>query len=94
MVAGELPVCLCGDRSGITLVQFGTAQRQVAGGGTGGGMAAAVTGELRDCRGIHTDKQLAVCTDTGKALKRFWPRHFFVAFYAVHLALLGALATL
>lgn len=80
-------------------------------------MAAAVTGELRDCRGIHTDKQLAglpggeyhgaggiralwavmvlaVCTDTGKALKRFWPRHFFVAFYAVHLALLGALATL
>ncbi|MGE0973337.1 TraX family protein (plasmid) [Klebsiella sp. WOUb02] len=38
---------------------------------------------------------LAVCTDTGKTLKRFWPRHFFAAFYAVHLVLLGGgLATL
>ncbi|MGE0969616.1 TraX family protein [Klebsiella sp. WOUb02] len=37
---------------------------------------------------------LAVCTESGKTLKRFWPRHFFAAFCAVHLALLGGLATL
>lgn len=32
---------------------------------------------------------LMVCSTTGEAVRRFWPRHFFVMFYAVHLAVLG-----
>lgn len=32
---------------------------------------------------------LAVCSDIGRSVRRFWPRHFFVMFYAVHLAVLG-----
>lgn len=35
---------------------------------------------------------VGVCSDTGKHVKRFWPTHFFVLFYTVHLALLGILA--
>lgn len=37
---------------------------------------------------------LMVCSSVGKNLKRFWPRHFFVMFYAVHLAVLGIVATM
>lgn len=32
---------------------------------------------------------LIVCSSAGEHVKRFWPRHFFVMFYAVHLAVLG-----
>ena len=32
---------------------------------------------------------LIVCSSAGERVKRFWPRHFFVMFYAVHLAVLG-----
>jgi hypothetical protein len=32
---------------------------------------------------------LMVCSSVGEGVKRFWPRHFFVMFYAVHLAVLG-----
>ena len=32
---------------------------------------------------------LMVCSSVGGEIKRFWPRHFFVMFYAVHLAVLG-----
>ena len=35
---------------------------------------------------------VAVCADTGKQVKRFWPADFFVLFYVVHLAVLGILA--
>lgn len=28
----------------------------------------------------------------GKQVKRFWPAHFFVLFYTIHLAVLGILA--
>ena len=37
---------------------------------------------------------LAVCSDLGRSVPRFWPRHFFVMFYAVHLAVLGIVATM
>lgn len=37
---------------------------------------------------------LTVCSTTGKNLQRFWPRHFFVMFYAVHLAVLGIVASM
>lgn len=37
---------------------------------------------------------LAVCSDTGRSVQRFWPRNFFVMFYAVHLAVLGIVATM
>ena len=37
---------------------------------------------------------LMVCSSVGGEIKRFWPRHFFVMFYAVHLAVLGILATM
>jgi hypothetical protein len=36
---------------------------------------------------------LAVCSDLGRSVPRFWPRHF-VMFYAVHLAVLGIVATM
>ena len=35
---------------------------------------------------------VSVCSDIGKQVKRFWPPHFFVLFYAVHLAVLGIVA--
>lgn len=35
---------------------------------------------------------LAVCSGTGSTVSRFWPRHFFAMFYAVHLAALGVIA--
>lgn len=35
---------------------------------------------------------LMVCASTGKQIGRFWPRGFFVMFYALHLAVLGMLA--
>ncbi|WP_227636347.1 type-F conjugative transfer system pilin acetylase TraX [Klebsiella michiganensis] len=35
---------------------------------------------------------LMVCSSVGESVKRFWPRHFFVMFYAVHLAVLGIVA--
>lgn len=35
---------------------------------------------------------VAVCADTGKQVKRFWPADFFALFYIVHLAVLGILA--
>ena len=37
---------------------------------------------------------LMVCSSVGGEIKRFWPRHFFVMFYAVHLAVLGIVATM
>lgn len=37
---------------------------------------------------------LMVCSSVGKNLKRFWPRNVFVLFYAVHLAVLGVVATM
>ncbi|HED2698205.1 MULTISPECIES: type-F conjugative transfer system pilin acetylase TraX [Klebsiella] len=37
---------------------------------------------------------LMVCSSVGVEIKRFWPRHFFVMFYAVHLAVLGIVATM
>lgn len=37
---------------------------------------------------------LIVCPSAGGELKRFWPRHFFVVFYAMHLAVLGIVATM
>lgn len=37
---------------------------------------------------------LMVCSSVGGEIKRFWPRHFFVMFYAVHLAVLGVVATM
>lgn len=37
---------------------------------------------------------LAVCSDLGRSVPRFWPRHFFVMFYAVHLAVLGIVASM
>ncbi|MEQ5055689.1 type-F conjugative transfer system pilin acetylase TraX [Klebsiella michiganensis] len=37
---------------------------------------------------------LIVCSGTRINLKRFWPRHFFVLFYTVHLAVLGIVATM
>lgn len=37
---------------------------------------------------------LMVCSSAGEGVKRFWPRHFFVMFYAVHLAVLGIVATM
>lgn len=35
---------------------------------------------------------LMVCSSAGEGVKRFWPRHFFAMFYAVHLAVLGMVA--
>ena len=35
---------------------------------------------------------VGVCSDIGKQVKRFWPAHFFVLFYTIHLAVLGILA--
>jgi len=35
---------------------------------------------------------LMVCSSVGGEIKRFWPRHFFVMFYAAHLAVLGIVA--
>lgn len=37
---------------------------------------------------------LMVCSSVGGEIKRFWPRHFFVLFYALHLAVLGIVATM
>lgn len=37
---------------------------------------------------------LLVCSSSGQHLKRFWPRHFFVMFYTVHLAVLGMIAAM
>ncbi|MBZ7306501.1 type-F conjugative transfer system pilin acetylase TraX [Klebsiella oxytoca] len=37
---------------------------------------------------------LMVCSSLGGGIKRFWPRHFFVMFYALHLAVLGIVATM
>ncbi|MDM4095995.1 type-F conjugative transfer system pilin acetylase TraX [Klebsiella oxytoca] len=37
---------------------------------------------------------LMVCSSAGEGVKRFWPRHFFVVFYALHLAVLGIVATM
>ena len=37
---------------------------------------------------------LAVCSDLGRSVPRFWSRHFFVMFYAVHLAVLGIVASM
>lgn len=37
---------------------------------------------------------LMVCSSVGGEMKRFWPRHFFVLFYALHLAVLGIVATM
>ena len=34
---------------------------------------------------------VGVCSDIGKQVKRFWPAHFFVLFYTIHLAVLGIL---
>ena len=35
---------------------------------------------------------MATTTGIGKQVKRFWPAHFFVLFYTIHLAVLGILA--
>ncbi|MDD9665890.1 type-F conjugative transfer system pilin acetylase TraX, partial [Klebsiella pasteurii] len=32
---------------------------------------------------------LMVCSSVGEKVRRFWPRHFFVLFYALHLSVLG-----
>ncbi|EIW1916140.1 type-F conjugative transfer system pilin acetylase TraX, partial [Klebsiella pneumoniae] len=37
---------------------------------------------------------LMVCSSAGERVKRFWPRHFFVMFYAVHLAVLGIVVSM
>lgn len=37
---------------------------------------------------------LMVCSSVGEGVKRFWPRHFFVMFYAVHLAVLGIVVSM
>ncbi|WP_369894501.1 TraX family protein [Klebsiella pasteurii] len=37
---------------------------------------------------------LMVCSSVGERVRRFWPRHFFVLFYALHLAVLGIVATM
>lgn len=37
---------------------------------------------------------LMVCSSVGGEIKRFWPRHFFVMFYAVHLAVLGIVVSM
>lgn len=37
---------------------------------------------------------LLVCSSSGQHLKRFWPGHFFVVFYAAHLAVLGIVASM
>ena len=37
---------------------------------------------------------LMVCSSVGEKVRRFWPRHFFVLFYALHLAVLGIVATM
>ena len=37
---------------------------------------------------------LVVCSDIGRSVRRFWPRHFFVMFYAVHLAVLWIVVSL
>ncbi|NMD82168.1 hypothetical protein HG597_24010 [Klebsiella sp. DNRA6] len=37
---------------------------------------------------------LMVCSSLGGGIKRFWPRHFVVMFYALHLAVLGIVATM
>ena len=37
---------------------------------------------------------LIVCSSTGDGVKRFWPRNFFVLFYAVHLAILGTVTSI
>jgi hypothetical protein len=36
---------------------------------------------------------LMVCS-AGERVKRFWPRQFFVMFYAVHLAVLGIVVSM
>lgn len=37
---------------------------------------------------------LMVCSSAGEGVKRFWPRHFFVLFYALHLSVLEIVATM
>nr|QLG02115.1 IncF plasmid conjugative transfer pilin acetylase TraX [Klebsiella pneumoniae] len=37
---------------------------------------------------------LMVCSSAGERVKRFWPRQFFVMFYAVHLAVLGIVVSM
>ena len=37
---------------------------------------------------------LMVCSSVGEKVRRFWPRHFFVLFYALHLSVLGIVATM
>lgn len=37
---------------------------------------------------------LMVCSSSGERVKRFWPRHFFAMFYAVHLAVLGIVVSM
>ncbi|HGN8993502.1 TPA: type-F conjugative transfer system pilin acetylase TraX [Klebsiella michiganensis] len=37
---------------------------------------------------------LMVCSSVREGVKRFWPRHFFVMFYAVHLAVLGIVVSM
>ncbi|WP_200780731.1 type-F conjugative transfer system pilin acetylase TraX [Klebsiella oxytoca] len=37
---------------------------------------------------------LMVCSSVGGEIKRFWPRQFFVLFYAVHLAVLGIVVSM
>ncbi|MBK0167089.1 type-F conjugative transfer system pilin acetylase TraX [Klebsiella sp. S69] len=37
---------------------------------------------------------LMVCSSVGGEIKRFWPRHFFVMFYAGHLAVLGIVVSM
>ncbi|MCS3434247.1 type-F conjugative transfer system pilin acetylase TraX [Klebsiella sp. BIGb0407] len=37
---------------------------------------------------------LLVCSSSGQHLRRFWPGHFFVVFYAAHLAVLGIVASM